>query len=565
MQAVQVHIISEAEEKWFISAPSPTNHSGLCKDIAHLTPSFSEQKIDPPVLEKVHNLSQALIQQGAFLNFEYPKENLALSKEKLFYEKVKLIAKPLTGDMELKSNIHSFNHVNEYIIDRGILWFKARNSPKEEWKPIYFEGEAEGIVPEEIRADGANLMVLARNKIYYKKVLEESPNIQKYIYKDISSDSHWIPQWFTLPVISLLQNPFADNHLTLPNNYRAWSISHRGEFCCQIEDGLGNEHLNPLTITSLYVLLKDGKNIEIFDPYANIDAHVILSVFETPQTSFEAISLTSSASTLFIIGYEITPLDSGGVKRILKTMTWLVDHDTLGYNPAISYGLGHVVPRPEAFMLPMPGWIEHPLELKGRAAITKEMTIFQTGQGNNARELRIAGWNEAGEAGYYRKKISDTSWQYVAYPHSLQKNEALEPFKIALKESFKTTVSDYEKGILNGPKLPKEIKVKAALLNFGLASLTSTLRIENNGKIADLLLFKTKGIMNFIFPDRPPIYQLALPPKQGLEPAMEKLLGLIFGENPVMDLTVNEDKEKISIQPGSFFTGADFEFIFSKR
>lgn len=536
-----------------------TSQSWLSRDISNVNPTLSEQKtLESVALDKVRELSEA------FANLELPKENLSfLLQEKRFYEKVKILSQPSTGEIALKSKICSFNHVNNYIIDRGILWVKPRIYPEEHWKPIYFEGEAQDIVPEEVRVDGANLVARAKDKIYYKKILEESNQLQNYTYKDVSLENNWIPQWFTLPVLSLLQNPFADNHLTLPTNYRAWDISHRGEYCGRIEDGLGNDHLNPLTVTSLYVLLEDGKTIEIFDPYVNIGAHVTISVFETAKSSFEAISLTSSASTLFLIGHETTSLNSGGVKKTLKAMTWLVDNDTLGYDPAIDYGLGSIVPRPGAFMLPMPGWMEHPFEFKGQAAVTQQITIFQTGGGNNARELRVAGWNEKGESGYYRKIISDKTWQFVNYSHFFPKSEAIESLKIDPSGSLKTSISNYEKGVLNCPKLSPEMKVNVILLNFGLASLTSTLRIEKEGKTVDLLLFKTKGILNFIFSDRSPVYQLALPLKEEIEPVFNELLPLIFGINSVLDLTVDEDHEKISLQPG-ILTGASFEFIFYK-
>jgi hypothetical protein len=63
--------------------------------------------------------------------------------------------------------------------------------------------------------------------------------------------------------------------------------------------------------------------------------------------------------------------------------------------------------------LPAEGWrAQAPIPLSGKAAITRHITILQNGQGNGARELRVAGFNEEGECGYWAKAIFAETWEF---------------------------------------------------------------------------------------------------------------------------------------------------------
>jgi hypothetical protein len=246
-------------------------------------------------------------------------------------------------------------------------------------------------------------------------------------------------------------------------------------------------------------------------------------------------------------------------------MTWFVDNDTLGYDPMIKYAYPSQAPCPEAFIIPMPGWKEHPLNLTKTAAMTSlQLTIFQTGQGNNARELRIAGWNEAGVSGYYKKNINEDAWNFVPYPHLIPKSEALEPLIVVADEAFKTSVLDYEKGILISPKITDSSTIEVTLLNFGQAATTSTVFLRKGDVAVQLILYKTKGLMNFIVPSTEPVYQLCWPSKQETNQAQENLLTSIFGDMQVMNVSIVENEEKVSIKTFALIE-ADFEFIFRKK
>jgi hypothetical protein len=67
--------------------------------------------------------------------------------------------------------------------------------------------------------------------------------------------------------------------------------------------------------------------------------------------------------------------------------------------------------------LPAEDWRpQPPIPLAGKAALTRHITILQNGQGNGARELRVAGLNEAGETGYWTKAIFGDAWKFKVVP-----------------------------------------------------------------------------------------------------------------------------------------------------
>jgi hypothetical protein len=67
--------------------------------------------------------------------------------------------------------------------------------------------------------------------------------------------------------------------------------------------------------------------------------------------------------------------------------------------------------------LPSEDWRSQPrIQLTGKAAVTRHITILQNGQGNAARELRVAGFDEEGRTGYWSKQIFGASWEFKPVP-----------------------------------------------------------------------------------------------------------------------------------------------------
>jgi hypothetical protein len=101
--------------------------------------------------------------------------------------------------------------------------------------------------------------------------------------------------------------------------------------------------------------------------------------------------------------------------------TRLADFDVLGYDPLLEYTYDNRLnPDPAKYnpiVLPSDDWRPVPIiptPSGTKAGITSLTTIIQNGEGNWARELRVAGTNADGVTGYYNKTLADTEWQFVA-------------------------------------------------------------------------------------------------------------------------------------------------------
>lgn len=105
---------------------------------------------------------------------------------------------------------------------------------------------------------------------------------------------------------------------------------------------------------------------------------------------------SASASTVFVVG------EQG------KLYTRLYDFDTGGENRLLTYSYIIEGPSGTTRKLPAEGWRAQP-DPPGR--ITPRITIFQDGQGNAARVLRVEGTvDDVG--GYFEKHIYDDEWVF---------------------------------------------------------------------------------------------------------------------------------------------------------
>lgn len=292
----------------------------------------------------------------------------------------------------LKGNTLTFNHVNEYAISDQELFVRRRNDPSARWQRI--ESEPGSAPPIEIKADGANLMVRdTLNRIHYKKVLKEKRRGEVYSYQDISLTSPWMPQWYSLPIISLFHPVGAELHLQIPEGARDWAASHRGIYNRYFNNARnGRQYAFPM-VTSAYAIPKDGMGVVFADPFLHGGFAKFIA---GPHPDFEGLYLDAAASTILLMGVQ---------KGIAKLYYRLADFDTLGKNPFL----------PGFWLKKFAGpnqWVEVPLPTD--AVLRYEtVTIFQTEeQGNGAREIRIGG-ERKGVPGFFRKKILSADWTFV--------------------------------------------------------------------------------------------------------------------------------------------------------
>lgn len=324
-------------------------------------------------------------------------------------------APPKDFEVEMKTQTTAFNHVKEFVIQDGVIWHRLRGSD-DEWSPLYFDGFIKGEEPSQIDCDGANLIVLDQfENVHYKKILKEfrkeeidletnrhlkdkmSEEEITHCAIDKSEKNNWKAKWFTAPYIHTIAPLFISKRLKLPEGSRAISISHRGRYNDHLNDAVGRKHPVEEGVTTLYILTPDGKDIRKFDPWSPNYVDVRIPLPESENSSFEAINMHSSASTLMVVGYETT---KEGGKSKLKILTKLADIDSEGWNPFLKYDYWQSTLDKELRIIPIePEWKEHPLPED--AHITKSITIQQTGEGNRSRELRIVGNNKEGQAGYW--------------------------------------------------------------------------------------------------------------------------------------------------------------------
>lgn len=309
-----------------------------------------------------------------------------------FIEKVQDVKKPGQYRFSLKTAVSTYNHTNDYLLHEELLWTKPKDSD-EEWKPVYCP-----VIPMSIDADGANLIVVDKERnIHYKKVLKEVWKDGIYFFVDKSQKDNWKSNWFSLPYIHRVYNLIFGGKLKLPENTVAWAISHRGKYNHHYTDGAGKSHVDNTGITSLFTL-NDKDEIRYADPW--LPFGFSYKIEGPKQPHFKPLNIAASASTLFLVG------------KCKKSNKWhmftrLVDFDTLGLNPLIRYTHDKNCTDPHAHFLPPEEWREQPaIPLKGSASLSKNITIYQTGQGNGARELIVEGSDSQGYYGLYQKSIT---------------------------------------------------------------------------------------------------------------------------------------------------------------
>lgn len=297
----------------------------------------------------------------------------------------------------LKTSTQAFNHVDDFILHDKAIWVRPRNQPNADWEMIYFDAQGDKNFPVEIRADGANLMVVDNDQnIHYKKVLKESLDRKdKYSFTDISRKDNWYGAWYSFPLLRRFYHLATPLRIKLPEDTLSWAISHRGKYNHHFEDANGKAHPEFAMVTTIYVLPKQGDRIIYADPYLTRGfKHAI----DIPGNGFKAEKIEASASTIAIQGRR-----NGKVERYTR----LADFDALGKNPFLP---GFYKKSARA----APEWkLEPEIKLEGAATEGEDLTIFQTGQGNAARTLRVSGTNAQGEKGYYQKQLNDAQWEFV--------------------------------------------------------------------------------------------------------------------------------------------------------
>jgi hypothetical protein len=478
---------------------------------------------------------------GLLIVFKAILIHIKLEKVKTFYCDAKAKEPPPKIPSHLYEKTLTFNHLNTYALHDGIIWYRRNASHDGKWKPLYFDGYPHR-TPCEIQADGCNLIVTDdKNVVHYKKVIEEArdPHTKEYCFIDVSEENNWLGMWFSVPIIHHFANILWGKKLDL-SGVRGWGISHRGTYNHYFEDGLSKKCYAPVGTTSLYALAGDGRSIKVFDPWCPPIANITLPLPMSSDTDFEGISISASSSTVMVIGYEHK---KGSDEKQLKVYTWLVDIDTLGWNPghAFDYPCNDPEIKPA---ISHEKWTEHTIP----GNVSKNIRIIQTGEGNRARIMMMEGVDDDGRAGYYWKEIEASTWNFEA--RNIPMSPLLENSTPCGETLITPPVSDYTGKIRHGSSEVEGVAVE--LKGFGGGQYLSELIITDaKNHRSTLYLNKRKTIKNFLG-FKKHVYEIVYPSDRdnGIEIKMSDLLKKLFSGKKVIEVTVYEKQKKLYINAG---------------
>ena len=200
--------------------------------------------------------------------------------------------------------------------------------------------------------------------------------------------------------------------------------------------------------------------------------------------------------------------------------------------------------------LPNEEWAKQPgIPLSSQARITRHITIFQTGRGNDARELRVGGLSPEGKTGFYYKNLKDTEWQFKEMP-----------MKFAEESFLDTTVdpatlrrSKQEISYNGSIKLPEGNEMALSIPDFMMSDGDCTLKFTLGGETADIKMYPVE-IWSYMYRLDPGMdgtpklffvtFSLEDLDKQNLSPEFKNIIGTLFKEKNLKLFTCRAEATK---------------------
>jgi hypothetical protein len=379
----------------------------------------------------------------------------------------------------IKTRTQTFNTYHYYILQDGLIWYKSIDGKKKPFDWTLFQktglphnfwhigfNKPKKIV--EISADADELVALSDEGGFYR-----------FCFDIVIA--HKSDVWLDRQGWPVEEQLFLDER-TAKN--RAWAFGKRNSHVLYYEDSFGNQHHNgTMEIATTYILLEDGQEICYAD--TGLRSDYSRNYIGPERGAFKAIALSVSASTMFVMN------DAG------EMYTRIADFDIIGCDPMwfkytyIPYksdlpGTNFLSNLTE-WGLPSEDWRAQPrVPLAGKAALTRHITILQNGQGNGARELRIAGLNEAGETGYWTKGIFDDFWDFKKVPLYFPPDAFLKNTEGA-GERGETLDAAFRGFWWNNGE--KENETEYAIPNFNILEGDCELHITRRGETCRLTLY----------------------------------------------------------------------------
>jgi len=460
-----------------------------------------------------------------------------------------------------------------YAIREGRIWFKPIAAHRDAcWKLFdengYINKRRSRLIS--LSTDGNNIIAVDENRtIHYAKTNRVICQISFDCpqWKIIQSIVKWKEKWFSMDGVSLIVNLFKNPILHPPQNARSIAISHKGPDTMYYTDMNGKKHPDPYVgVTTIYVLNEDGTRIFFADPW-------LYNKFKNEITGpedgrFKAETLAASGSTIML--FQRARNECG--EEINKIYTRFADFDSIGSNPALkaTYNRNNRVPLVR--YLPSEDWIQQPcIPLSGKARLTKNIAILQTGWGQNNRQLRVQGQDANNRNGYYFKNIYDTIWTFEITDNVVIEEAEFLPDSVPLTgfEQGPQIIEDYEKGTLNAPAM--NTPLETALEKFSRRGLNErglhtklVIKLEDDFRWS-LSLYARRGWKSLLGISDKNIWKLTMPDEyyDNEDGQVQEILHRIFKNKRKHSVNVYERADEIRVT-NVFGSRCKFKFNFRK-
>ncbi len=303
----------------------------------------------------------------------------------------------------IKTATQTFNKDYQFCLSDGMIYYKGRRPDK---GPVDWELLETGLPYSKIaRFKTPKRVIALAGDVDSILAMDEEGKVYEYYFERTTIRRHIT--WYHIMGFPT-KGQLALNRTT--GNTRAWTAGTRRSEVLWYEDPFGNQHhYGSMGIETYYILNDAGDTIRFTD--SGLPADLSRSMLLPERGAFIARNISASGSTVFVIN------DAG------EMYTRLVDFDTMGGDPMFflytyknekqPYKGSQYISNFTEWGLPGEDWAKQPeIPLSGKARITRHITILQTGQGNDAREMRVAGLSPEGRSGFYYKNLKDTEWQF---------------------------------------------------------------------------------------------------------------------------------------------------------
>jgi hypothetical protein len=454
--------------------------------------------------------------------------------------------KTLPEQIFFRTRTETFNKDYFLFLYEGRIWYKRKRPSQGEtkkWRLLGRTGLPEGCDVKRfphpqrlvsLSADGIHLQALGDNGVIYR-----ATNLRE----NIDRGMEWSDSWgWPMAIGPGLRSEFGLRVI--------WDVADAHTFDLKYyEDANGTRHHIGLGVAHIYMLALDGKKIYYNDWW--LPADWSRQVCGPRRGTFQAIQMSVSGSTLFVINQRG------------EMFTRLYDFDVSGENPFLTYTFVQKKPPSNVRRIPIPDWHPQPLITAGR--ITSKITIFQDGEGNAARTLRVEG-EKNGKTGFFQKKIFEKRWLFQETGHTLTLPFST-PSPTKLPSSQPTNPEDGSfLGTLTRQEAGKTQRLHLRFKNFHIICSPAQVEILISGKP----LLKTNGkpfLLTFHHVhtmvtqrrrmefwkkgEKAPIRAALLPPsqlKKIAEPHLRHQLRRFFGDLSVINLSGEATTKQIEMR-----------------